>query len=156
MDEKLFIPRSYFVTSGRAVSKVSPLNAFDKALNEAGISQCNLVMVSSIIPKNAREIKRYDFKPGTITFTVLAKMDGKSGERIGAGIGVMKCKEYGLVAECYGFMSKEEVEVELRKRLFEMAESRGMKAGEIKIWTENMVVPREYEYGCVVVALVYV
>jgi len=36
------VPKKYFVTSGYAISTVSDLNAFDKALIEAGIGEQNL------------------------------------------------------------------------------------------------------------------
>ena len=83
-------------------------------------------------------------------------MDGKSGEEIGAGIGIMKSGDYGLVAEAHGYKSEEEIEYELRNKLFEMAEARGVENGQIKTRIESMIVPEDYYYGCVIVALVYV
>jgi len=46
------IPKEFFVTSAKATSPVSELNAFDLALKNAGIAQCNIVPVSSILPEN--------------------------------------------------------------------------------------------------------
>ena len=53
----IFLPKKFFITVGSAVSHVSPLNAFDAALVKAGIAQCNLVPVSSIIPPDAEKVK---------------------------------------------------------------------------------------------------
>jgi len=49
------IPKAFFVTGGKAIGTVSKLNAFDLALKNAGIANCNLVKVSSIIPPNCKE-----------------------------------------------------------------------------------------------------
>ena len=50
------VPKKFFVSSGCAVSKVSDLNAFDKALLEAGIGELNIVSVSSILPIGAEQV----------------------------------------------------------------------------------------------------
>ena len=94
------IPKAFFVTEGKALSKVSRLNTFDLALKEAGIAQCNLVKVSSIIPPNCREIKLKEIPVGSITYTVISKVEGKK-ETISAGLswGTEKDNGYGIVAE---------------------------------------------------------
>src|SRR4030042_1246961 len=98
------IPREFFITSGKASSPVSELNAFDMALKGAGIAQCNLVCVSSILPKGCKERKRTMIPTGSITFTVLARMDGDEGTTIGAGIAWTWANngEYGLGAATPG------------------------------------------------------
>ena len=52
IDRIKIIPKYYFVVSGAALSTVSPLNAFDGALKEAGIHNLNLVEAFSILPKD--------------------------------------------------------------------------------------------------------
>jgi len=79
----IFLPKKFFITTGVATSSVSPLNAFDAALVKAGIAQCNLVNVSSILPPDAELVESVPITPGTITFTVMARMDGAPGETIG-------------------------------------------------------------------------
>jgi arginine decarboxylase len=64
----LILPKRFFITSGRALSAVSKLNAFDQALMNAGIAHCNLVPVSSIIPKGSVKIDYYNIEAGAITF----------------------------------------------------------------------------------------
>ncbi|MCS7385482.1 MAG: pyruvoyl-dependent arginine decarboxylase [archaeon GB-1867-005] len=152
VDWKL-MPTRYFVTSGKAVSNVSPLNAFDRALMEARIAQCNLVPVTSILPKNAVEVDYEDILPGTVTFTVMARADGQLGEVIGAGVGIAKCADYGLIAEAYGSKSEVELREELMAKLKEMAEARGMEIDEIKVRVESMRVEAA-RYGCVVAAVI--
>jgi arginine decarboxylase len=150
------IPKEFFITSGKAVSPVSELNAFDLALKKAGIAQCNLVCVSSILPKDCTEITKQNIEAGSITYSVLARMDGDEGTTIGAGIAWVwaKSKKYGLVAEAHGYMDKKALEETLEWKIKEMAKIRGIKIGPIKMQIEVLRVPMD-NYGCVISALVY-
>jgi len=151
------VPREFFLTSGRGVSTVSPMNAFDRALMEAGIAQCNLLPVSSIIPPGCRERRWKKLDPGTITPVILAKAEGSSGETIGAGLAWAWEKEgrLGLVAEVYGHYDRKALTMCLEARVKEMAEARGVEIGEINMRFEVMKVPQG-AFGCVLVALVFV
>jgi len=150
------IPKEFFITSGKAVSPVSELNAFDLALKKAGIAQCNLVCVSSILPRDCTEITQQNIDAGSITYSVLARMDGDEGTTIGAGIAWVwaKSKKYGLVAEAHGYMDKKALEETLEWKIKEMAKIRGIKIGPIKMQIEVLRVPMD-NYGCVISALVY-
>jgi len=150
------IPKEFFVTSGKAVSPVSELNAFDLALKKAGIAQCNLVSVSSILPKDCFEIKKHNISAGSITYSVLARMDGDEGTNVGAGIAWAwaKSKKYGLVAEAHGYMDKRALQETLEWKIREMAKIRGIQIGNIQMRLEVLRVPMD-NYGCVISALVY-
>jgi len=150
------IPKEFFVTSGKAVSPVSELNAFDLALKKAGIAQCNLVSVSSILPKDCFEIKKHNISAGSITYSVLARMDGDEGTNVGAGIAWAwaKSKKYGLVAEAHGYMDKKALQETLEWKIREMAKIRGIQIGNIQMRLEVLRVPMD-NYGCVISALVY-
>jgi len=150
------IPKEFFITSGRAISPVSELNAFDLALKKAGIAQCNLVCVSSILPKNCTEINKHNINAGAITYSVLARMDGDEGTTIGAGIAYAwaKSKKYGLVAEAHGYMDKKALEETLEWKIKEMAKIRGIQIGQTQMRLEVLRVPMD-NYGCVISALVY-
>jgi len=150
------IPKEFFITSGKAISPVSELNAFDLALKKAGIAQCNLVCVSSILPKDCTEIKNHNISAGSITYSVLARMDGDEGTAIGAGIAYAwaKSKKYGLVAEAHGYMDKKALEETLEWKIKEMAKIRGIQIGPIQMRMEVLRVPMD-NYGCVISALVY-
>src|SRR2546425_11903788 len=80
------IPTKFFVTSGKAVSKVSDLNAFDEALQNAGLAEQNIVSVSSVLPVGIRPVRQRDLPMGAITHCVLAQQRGGEGETISAGI----------------------------------------------------------------------
>jgi arginine decarboxylase len=146
----------FFITKGRGISATSRLNAFDKALVDAGIAQCNLISVSSILPCGCTRLnERPVLQPGRITHCVMARKDGKLGESIAAGIGYTFYEDYGLVAESHGTMTASEMKEVLRQRLEEMAEVRNFKGGETTYEIEAMENITS-EYGCVIVALVYV
>jgi arginine decarboxylase len=150
------IPKEFFITSGKAVSTVSELNAFDLALKKAGIAQCNLVCVSSILPKNCKDAGNRDIPAGSITYSVLARMDGEEGTTIGAGIAWAwaKSRKYGLVAEAHGYMDKKALEETLEWKIKEMAKIRGIQIGPTQMRMEVLRVPMD-NYGCVISALVY-
>jgi len=150
------IPKAFFVTGGKAIVKISELNAFDHALKNAGIAQCNLVKVSSIIPPNCREIAPMEIPVGSITYAVISKAEGRDG-RISAGIawGFAEGGKFGVVAEAYGSMDEEATKKILKERIQGMAETRGVSLCNVKYRIETLNVPKG-SYGCVVVALVYV
>ncbi len=153
------IPRQFFVTSGIARDGASELNAFDIALQNAGIAQCNLVEVSSILPSGATETGPVEIPPGAIVYCVMAKMPGASGETIGCGLGwawgsMPDGTRFGIVAEHHGNCGEEELEEGLRRKLYGMAVVRNLTLEEIRTRTCSVVV-KETMHGCVVTALVF-
>jgi len=150
------IPKEFFITSGKAVSPVSELNAFDLALKTAGIAQCNLVSVSSILPYGCKERKWRKIPAGSITYAVIARMDGDEGTTVGAGIAWTweKDKKFGLVAEAHGYMDLKALKETLEWKIREMAKIRGIEINDISYRMEVLRVPMD-NYGCVISALVY-
>src|SRR2546422_11548618 len=80
------LPTKFFVTSGKAVSKVSDLNPFDEALQNAGLAEQNIVSVSSVLPVGIKPVRRRDLPMAAITHCVLAQQRGGGGETVSAGI----------------------------------------------------------------------
>ncbi|MFC2154422.1 pyruvoyl-dependent arginine decarboxylase [Candidatus Altiarchaeota archaeon] len=155
------IPRQFFVTTGSGVSKISHLNSFDKALFEAGIDNCNLVRVSSILPPGVVQIPPRKIESGSIVFCVLGCMNGGAGEKISSGIGWAKCRslsgdeDFGLIAEDAGFKDESSLRSDIKEKLVEMAESRNMEILEDNYLTKELSeIPRE-SFGSVVAALVF-
>jgi arginine decarboxylase len=152
------VPRRFFVTSGEAHDGASELNAFDLALKDAGITECNLVEVSSILPQGCEEVGPITIPKGALTFCVMAKMAGTLGERIGCGLAwawgtTSEGERYGIVAEHHGSSSAGEIERMLLVKLERMAEVRVMEIDEPRTMMRSMVC--EGNYGCVVATLVY-
>lgn len=150
------IPKEFFITSGKAISPVSELNAFDLALKKAGIGQCNLVPVSSILPPKCKHRKWRKIPAGSITHAVIARMDGGEGTTIGAGIAWAweSERKYGLVAEAHGYMDTRALKETLQWKIKEMAKIRGIKMARISYRMEVLRVPMD-SYGCVISTLVY-
>jgi arginine decarboxylase len=165
------IPMYYFVVSGAALSPVSPLNAFDGALKEAGIHNLNLVEVSSILPKDIThlELNREEaasfFEPGELVFAVQALGKGSDGVHVSAGLmwgeGV---DTNGFVVEHQSSTTTSEIESyteEARKELMdmlrskfqEMARIRGFKTKAPRFRMAEIYVPKGM-YGCALTFLV--
>ncbi|MCL1984537.1 MAG: pyruvoyl-dependent arginine decarboxylase [Methanomassiliicoccaceae archaeon] len=150
------VPDEFFVTSASAFSKVSDLNAFDRALIKMGIGEQNLVAVSSVIPPGAKEVCKKEIPMGSVTHCVLAQIRGSEDELIAAGIAyaLRKDGKGGYVAEGRIHGSKDSLIDTLRQKMNEIAESRGVELGGIKYLTEELVVPKG-NYGACVAALVF-
>lgn len=157
----MFLPKYFFITSGKAVSAESSLNAFDEALMNAKIDQCNIVSVSSIIPPDAIQIDPVLITSGTITFAVLVRMDGSDGETIGAGVAwawgrTTTGLRYGIVAEDHGHKDNLAIDRELKDRLQRMSKARRLQLEEIHTRIEHIDTIPNSKFGCVISAFVYV
>ncbi len=150
----LLVPSRFYVTSGKAVSKISELNAFDRALCDAGIAECNLVRVSSVLPVNAQRIRSLELPRGAILHCVLAQMNGDEGETISAGIAYAfrKDGQGGYVAEGHGHLENKAMREILGWKMSEMASFRGVELGPIKFFIEEIRVPMD-NYGACIAAL---
>ena len=104
------IPKYFFLTKGVGRHK-EQLQSFELALRDAGIQQCNIVSVSSIIPPGCKMISREHglkmLNPGEITFMVLARNSSNEPHRLMAssiGVGIPSGKKnYGYLSEHHAF-----------------------------------------------------
>jgi arginine decarboxylase len=104
------IPKRVFFTKGVGKHR-NRLQSFELALRRAGIEQCNLVRVSSIVPPHCKIIPRSrgleQLEPGQVTFVVLADASTNEPSRlVGAGVGLAqpgKGHQYGYISEHHGF-----------------------------------------------------
>lgn len=146
----------FFVTAGKASSKVSDLNAFDLALLSAGIGEQNVVSVSSTLPSGIKRIPPCEITRGAILFCVLAKESGNEGETISAGIayGFRDDEEGGYVAEGHLKGDKKSLKEVLKWKLDEMAKLRDVEIRRANYKIVELRVPFDH-YGSCVAALVY-
>ena len=106
----VFVPTKMFFTRGRGVAR-EKLTSFEQALRNAGISQFNIVQVSSIYPPFCKIIKREHgislLHPGEITFCVMARNEtNEPGRLIAASTGVAIPKDparYGYISEHHSY-----------------------------------------------------
>jgi arginine decarboxylase len=104
------IPRYFFLTKGAGKHK-EQLQSFELALRDAGIQQCNIVSVSSIIPPGCEMISRERglkmLKPGEITFIVIARNSTNEPHRLVAssiGVAIPSGPDnYGYLSEHHNF-----------------------------------------------------
>ena len=150
------VPTKFFVTSGKAVSKVSDLNAFDEALQNAGLSEQNLVSVSSVLPIGVRQVRQKDLPMGAITFCVLAQQRGGEGETISAGIayGFRDDGRGGYVAEGHMHGQKKSLQEVLEWKMGEMAKLRGIQFRRLEYKIEELNIPMDH-YGACLAAVVF-
>jgi arginine decarboxylase len=157
MKTEFIVPRKYFVTSGKAASKVSDLNAFDVALRDARIGEQNLVSVSSVIPVGCKQVSPRELPMGAITHCVLAQQRGSEGETIAAGISyAMRADgQGGYVAEGHIHGDKKALREILLWKMEEMAKLRNVELREIFFKMEELSVPMD-NYGTCLAALVFI
>ena len=150
------IPSKFFITSGKSSNPVSSLNAFDRALIEAGIGEQNLVAVSSVLPIGIVRIEPCEMPMGAVTHCVLSQMRGKEDEVISAGIAYAFRKDGkgGYVVEGHLHGSGADLRKELEKKMKDMSLVRGVDFGPIEYLVEDMRVPHGC-HGCCVSAVVF-
>jgi arginine decarboxylase len=109
------VPRSFFLTKGVGIHK-NYLQAFELALEKAGISKFNLVSVSSILPPGCKKISKEEglqyLKPGEIVFVVMSRNATNEPNRlIAASVGCAipaDPNQYGYIAEHHSFGQTQE------------------------------------------------
>ena len=150
------VPAKYFITSGKAASETSGLNAFDRALISAGIGEQNLVAVSSVIPEGSERIDPVEIRMGAVTHCVISQMRGRGEEIISAGIAYAYRKDGkgGYVAEGHLHGPGGSLRSELDRKMKEMSRIRNAAFEEPQFVIEEMHIP-DGMYGCCVAALVF-
>jgi arginine decarboxylase len=112
MKERSFKKKYIYLTKGTGEGKTK-LSAFDKALCNAGISNLNLILLSSVIPANSEiifakpRIKVEDY--GQKLYLVLAKkVETRKNKLAVAGLGWVQAKDgRGLFVEHEGESERE-------------------------------------------------
>ncbi|MFX1564057.1 MAG: pyruvoyl-dependent arginine decarboxylase, partial [Promethearchaeota archaeon] len=85
-----FKPTKAWLSGGTGLSATSKLNAFDKALVDAGVGHLNLIKYSSILPKGiVFEDFLENLEAGQATGVIMATANGSEKSTIAAAIGVV-------------------------------------------------------------------
>lgn len=155
----MLIYKNFYICNGGGEDEASAINAFDAALMKAGISEVNLVPVSSILPERCFKLKtKPNIRIGEIVFCVLARLDGIKGEKISAGIaciyGNRGKKNYGLVMEAHGNVNAKTLRRDLGNRIDSMCKLRNFKIKEVEIVIESISKIKN-KFGSTIVALIY-
>lgn len=141
-------PCKYSLSAGHSEAG-TPLNAFDAALLDAGFGNLNLLRVSSILPAGAEYVTDMQVTPGSLLPTAYAAVGSQQpGDQIAAAVavGIAEIDSIGVIMECSGHCSREEIERRIRQMVIEAFAARQLPLREIKI---AAVEHRVQHCGCV-------
>ncbi len=144
------------ISSGYGNGKTE-IAAFDEALNNAGLSNLNLIYLSSVIPQKAHinlKKKSPKYKHGDKAYVVLAKNISKNNKKISAGLGWVQEKKSGegLFVEIIG-ENKAKVIKDIKETLKHMKKLRKKDFGPINY--EIKEANCKQGYNCVIVIALY-
>lgn len=153
------------ITTGKGEGKTT-LSAFDAALHDAGVSNYNILVLSSVIPPQAQLVRKKFVTPeedyGHRLYVVRAEMRSeKLGEWIGAGIGWYQLPTgAGLFVEHEETgHSQEEVETLVKRKitdsLSDLCKTRGYEYSESMIDMELSFTQVHEKPACAMVIAVY-
>jgi arginine decarboxylase len=147
------LPRSASVTAG-AGEGTTDLNAFDRALMDAGIANLNFIRLTSILPMGAKIVPLRPFTPGMLMPAVYTRISRHTpGERIAAAVGVgLSTEGYGVIMEHSHTGTASTAEEVVRRMVDEAMAMRGLHTTEIVVACKDHVVQR---MGCVVAAVLF-
>lgn len=168
------VPKDYFLATGAGDTNEGggtdpwETGSYDLALEEAGIENFNVVAYTSVIPAEATEVKYQDVKKtfhhGAVLETIMAKMDGVQGDRISAGVALMKVRRLsdgyvigGWAAEYKGHADEEGVKKVLKSDLEGMFKRRFPKDDHEMFELKYIVRVHEVEnsYGTVLSSICF-
>ncbi len=132
----------------------SEINAFDRALKDAGVADLNFLRVTSILPPGARIIELPSYPPGILMPAVYARIASATpGERISAAIGVGISREsHGVIMEHTGRTSGAEGARAVRRMVEEGFQIRGLRLDEVVVAVAEHTVERA---GCAVAVALF-
>ncbi len=141
-------PKALSVVAGHGEGG-SEINAFDRALRDAGVADLNFLRVTSIVPPGARVIELPRYSPGILMPAVYARISStRAGDRITAAIGVGLSREHaGVIMEHSGHHARADAEKAVRRMIEEGFQMRGLALEEIVIAAVEHTVEK---VGCAV------
>lgn len=147
------IPRAITVATGSGEGSTE-INAFDRALLDAGIANLNFLRVTSILPAGARLVPMRPVPEGTLVPAVYTRITSHvPGERIAAAVGVgFSGDSYGVIMEYSHKGTAENAEQIVRRMVREAFDVRGLKLREVVVGVREHVVE---QVGCAVAAVLF-
>ncbi|MDE5931842.1 MAG: arginine decarboxylase, pyruvoyl-dependent [Lachnospiraceae bacterium] len=137
----------YKIGSGVGVADQA-LVAFDSALIHAGISNYNLLRVSSILPPGAKEAAAIGLSEGSLLPTAYGTITSDiPGDRIASAVAIgFPCdkSKVGVIMEFEGHCSKEQAEETVRRMTMEAMRNHDIQMERIVVSGVDAVV----ENGC--------
>lgn len=145
LEQGFFSPTRYFLVAGTG-DAFDGLVAFDKALLNAGISDVNLIKLSSIVGPGVRRIEPVSLKLGSFVGVAYASTTSAVvGERIASAVAIAHPTDKSrasLVMEHSDSASREEVEEYVKKMAIEGMHSRNLSVDFVEVIGAELVVQR--------------
>lgn len=130
------IPVKFKLVSGTAEGETR-LTAFDKAILRAGVGNCNLIKVSSILPPRCRLDEGIVLPPGALVPVAYGFITSNiPGEVIAAAVAVGLAEDpasYGIIMEHSGRVSRAVVEAEIVRMVEEAFACRSLPLKEVLV-----------------------
>jgi arginine decarboxylase len=130
------------------------LNAFDRALRNAGIADLNFLRVTSIVPPGARIIELPAYPAGILMPAVFARITStRPGEVITAALGVGVSREHhGVIMEYAARERRADAEQTAKEMVLEGFAMRGLTLDEVFVVAAEHTVERA---GCAVAVALF-
>lgn len=139
-------PKFFRISSGKGYSK-HQLVAFDNALINAGISNYNLLKVSSILPIGCKQLEAVNLKKGSPLLTAYATISSNTpGERIATAVAVgipSNLDDIGIIMEYGEIGVAKHAEEVVREMVAESMLSHGIDYSEIASSSIDGVIDNE-------------
>lgn len=130
-----FISMKNYVLRVGIGNSCNKLNAFDRALIDAGVSDYNLIRVSSILPSNCLYQKKITVQKGMILPSAYATcFSDQIGDTISSAVAVgipENDDDIGVIMKYSGHVGKEETENIVRKLAIQAMQDREIAFSEI-------------------------
>ncbi len=128
----------------------SIINAFDRALISAGISDFNLIKISSILPPNCLQEKSVQINKGSLLPTAFSCIHANSvGTHLAAAVAIgipVNPDNIGVIIECSDFSSKAEVEQFARSNAIQAMNDRNIKVKTVVSVSTECFVETQDDY----------
>lgn len=112
------IPKDYFVTAGKGDTDIGPgddpweTGSYDLALMDAGIENFNVMLYTSVLPPESKEISieeaRKFFHHGAVVEVIMASVNGVKGNTLCTGVGRIQVKRKSDGKHIGGFAAEYE------------------------------------------------
>lgn len=149
-------PTKYYIGSGAGASKYK-LVAFDNALLDCGISDYNLVKVSSILPMDIKRTSRIELRKGSTLLTAFGHIESNiPGQLISSAVGTaipVNPYDIGIIMEYAGTCSLNESKKIVHNMIAEAMENHSIAYEKIIISSKQEKVPDTGEYTSVISAI---
>lgn len=147
---------SHFTLSTGVGHSQSQINAFDRALISAGISDYNLIKISSILPPNCFQEESVFLGKGSLLPTAYTYIHANDvGAKIAASVAVgipADCSDIGVIIKYCGCASKKELEALARTSALQAMNDRKISIKTIVSASTECIV-KTPEYHCAFAAV---